>query len=156
MVEEDDEQRRQALINRPQFEPQDRYPCSSPTCKDSFTSHDLANRVFVIDARLYCPKCAKEVATGMQKYIFSLGGNQEIAAYYKNIAEKTEWARRRELAEDAQVDEVVEFEDFDKMTKLMKDPGGAMQTKTLRHVMYDNLQKANEKARQKKIIIARK
>ncbi len=80
-------------------------------------------------------------------------GYRTKADYYKSIQSKIDAAKEREKMQEAAIDEEVDLEDAVKMRKLMKDPGGSMETQPLRKTLYHNLHKQNLKENQKKIQI---
>jgi len=130
----------------------DRIACKGPGCTVTFPWRAIkySPNLFLIDGTVYCRVCGEHAATGMLKMCLQ-NGFRSKAEYYKSIQSKIDATKEREKIQEAAVDEEVEMEDAVKMRKLMKDPGGAMETQPLRKNLYHNLHKQNLKENQKKI-----
>lgn len=145
-------ERAKELTNRPKVESIARIPCKNcgTMMPIEWLEHEVFNKILCIDGMIYCIKCAKLIAQGLQKELIG-SSKEERVQYYKNIEDKiTQNELLKKQYEKDVVDEI-DADDIVKAKKLFRNKSGDDQT--VAQMIKANAEKAIDKSEQKKIII---
>lgn len=139
--------RRKALEERPTETVNiQRIPCAmcGTSMPIEWLQHEVYKKILCVDGQIYCINCAKQVAVGMQRELIGMNKTERLS-YYADIETRIKQNAEVEALKNKDIVEEVNYDDVEKMKKLMRNRSGSNDSMSLKDQITENAKKVLRK-----------